>query len=106
MPEKQRRPAAPTPDRKAPTAHDLTSLAGDEQAVDDQDVYEALAQARARWGERGIVHVAVTIDGEGRREVVRLVGRQHDPFAWAVLGQGPTWREAFAQADGVVRRAE
>lgn len=61
---------------------------------------DALAEATARWGGRAIIHEQVTIDGEGHEEIARLVGRRaHDAFAWAVLGWGPTWRDAFEQAD-------
>lgn len=60
----------------------------------------ALEQARVRWGPRAIVSESITVDGEGRREVVRFVGRHsHDAFAWSVLGQGPSWSQAFAEAD-------
>lgn len=67
----------------------------------------AVEQARARWGDRGIVHEAITVDAEGHREVIFVVGRRHDPWAWSAIGWGASWGEAFALADrteGRVRR--
>jgi hypothetical protein len=69
-------------------------------SIVDLDMRSALEEARARWGSRAIVHEQITMDGEGHREVARLVGRRsHDAHAWSVIGWGPTWREAFGQAD-------
>ena len=65
----------------------------------DRERAEALAQARARWGSRAIVAEERVLGADGRDLVRRFVGRMWDPFAWAALGQGPTWADAFLEAD-------
>jgi hypothetical protein len=60
---------------------------------------QALQQATARWGGRALVSEQVSLDAQGRTEVLRLVGFQRDPWAWAVLGMGASWAEAFREAD-------
>jgi hypothetical protein len=69
----------------------------------DASLARALEQARARWGTAAIVSETITTDADGRLEILRFVGRQHEAFAWSVLGVGSSWRSAFAEADRAER---
>lgn len=62
--------------------------------------YEALAAAREEFGPNAIVHQERTwgIEEETVNIVCFIGTTGHDPFSWAVLGQGPTWEEALAAA--------
>lgn len=66
---------------------------------------QALAEARTRWGDRGVVQVTFTgytLDEKVSYEYA--VGQAESQHAWNVLGQGPSWEVAFANAGGAQLR--
>lgn len=66
----------------------------------------ALAQARERWGTLARVEDSTVLDGDGTRRRQCAVGKRdgRDWWVWQVLGAGPTFAAAFAEADRGCRR--
>jgi hypothetical protein len=60
----------------------------------------AIAEARARWSARSIVHVECSRFADGNVAVMYFIGDVGpDLYSWRVRGQGMFWAAAFADAD-------